>query len=129
MNAIRTSLLVLLMICSLDAPGADRSTNSAGVKLPQGMPIYGKVGAVDKQARTITLEGKEKARLFYLSPSTRVHRDKTPAKLEDVAIGQWIGGFARPDADGRPTLVSLNLAVTQRRSTATNAPASSPPKK
>jgi len=92
------------------------------MKKPQGMPFYGKVSAFDKQS--ITLDGKEKKRIFYLTPVTRVHRDKTPARLEEVVVGQWVGGFVRPDTDGRPTVVTLNLAVEQRGSpvkTATNA--------
>jgi hypothetical protein len=94
------------------------------MKLPQGMPFYGKVASVDKQLQILTLDGKEKTRLFYLTPATRIHRDKRPAKIEEVAVGQWVGGFVRPDAEGRPTVVSLNLAVEQRGPSprATNAP-------
>jgi hypothetical protein len=93
----------------------------------KGMPFYGKVGAIDKAAGTLALEGKEKKRLFYLTSSTKIHRDKLPAKVEEVAVGQWVGGFVRPDAAGRPVVENLNLAVTQRNvgSTGTNGVRSS----
>jgi hypothetical protein len=119
--------LVLFTVSSFCVHAADikSSTNTAAPKMPQGMPVYGKVGAIDKQAGTITLQGKEKVRIFYLTSQTRVHRDGQPAKLEEVVIGQWIGGYARPDANGRSTLSTLNLAVVQKTPAAgaTNSPA------
>ena len=119
--------LVLLAVSSFCVHGADAksSTNTAAPKLPPGTPVYGKVGAVDKQAGTVTLQGKEKARVFHITPQTKVHRDGKPARLEEVVIGQWIGGYARPDASGRSTLSTLNLEVVQKSPAvgATNSPA------
>ena len=93
------------------------------------MPFYGKLGAIDKSAQTITLDGKEKKRIFHLAPSTRIHRDKQPATFDDLVIGQWVGGFVRPDPNGRPTVVTLNLAVVQRGAgpASTNAVNKPPP--
>ena len=114
-----TSIALLLLsawFClNVSAAETKATTNaSAAPKLPKGMPVYGKVGAIDKQASTITLQGKEKVRIFYFTPQTRVHRDGKPAKLDEVVIGQWIGGYARPDAQGRATLSTLNLEVVQK---------------
>ena len=118
---------VLLTVSSFCVHAADTksSTNTAAPKLPPGMPVYGKVGAIDKQAGTIALQGKEKVRTFYVTSQTKVHRDGKPAKLEEVIIGQWIGGYARPDVNGRSTLSTLNLEVVQRTpaGAATNSPA------
>ena len=36
------------------------------------------------RSNTITLQGKERVRIFYITPQTRVHRDGKPAKLEEV---------------------------------------------
>ena len=125
-----TSIALLLSsaLCCLNANAAETkpATNATATpKLPNGMPVYGKVGAIDKQASTITLQGKEKVRIFCITPQTRIHRDGKPAKLEEVVIGQWIGGYARPDAQGRATLSTLNLEVVQKTPNAggTNAPA------
>jgi hypothetical protein len=114
---------VLLVLASTVLVQSAERTNTPPAKIPQGMPFYGKVHSVDKQLQILTLDGKEKTRLFYLTPATRIHRDKRPAKLDEVVIGQWVGGYVRPDAEGRPTVVTLNLAVEQRKSspTATNA--------
>jgi hypothetical protein len=122
-----SAALTLLAVFYLCAHAADTksSTNTAAPKLPPGMPVYGKVGAIDKQAGTVTLQGKEKVRIFYITPQTKVHRDGKPAKLEEVVIGQWIGGYARPDANGRSTLSTVNLEVVQKTPAtgATNSPA------
>jgi hypothetical protein len=119
---------VLLTAFQLTAVGAEQkpSAGGAGTKpeaanKAKGMPFYGKVGTIDKAAGTLTLDGKEKKRLFYLTSSTRIHRDKQPAKLEEVAVGQWVGGFVRPDAGGRPMVETLNLAVVQRSSPGSSA--------
>jgi hypothetical protein len=122
------AVLVLAVLCCFVGVAAETkpATNAAATpKLPNGMPVYGKVGAIDKQASTITLQGKEKVRIFYITPQTRVHRDGKPAKLEEVVIGQWIGGYARPDAQGRATLSTLNLEVVQKtpNAGAANTPA------
>lgn len=110
-------ILALLAISTLTGAAAESNPNAASAPrhLPQGLPVYGKVGSIDKEAKTITLEGKEKVRIFYVTPATRVHRAKRPAKFEEVVVGQWIGGYARPDANGRATLATLNLGVTQRK--------------
>jgi hypothetical protein len=131
MKIIRLSLVcILLAAFQLTASGAEPKPAPGGIggkpeaaaKKAKGLPFYGKVGAIDRAANTLTLEGREKTRLFYLTSATRVRRDKQPATLEDVAVGQWVGGFVRPDAGGRPVVETLNLAVVQRNSgsTATN---------
>ena len=118
------ALFALLTFCTV-AADVNSATNAAKPKLPAGMPIYGKVGAIDKGAGTITLQSTQKVRIFYVTPQTRVHRDGRPAKLDEVMIGQWIGGYARPDAEGRSTLSTLNLDVVQRTpgGGGTNSPA------
>jgi len=130
MTTIRLILSVTLA-CSIFASHAadQKATNAPAAKLPQGMPFYGKLGAIDKSAQTISLDGKEKKRIFYITPSTRVHRDKRPATVDDLVVGQWVGGFVRPDPNGRPTVVTLNLAVVQRSggSASTNAVNNRPP--
>jgi hypothetical protein len=125
-TAVLSMLAVLLLVaCPVNSRSAEQKRGTNAVpratekeEKPRGMPFYGKVGAVDTQARTISLVSTEKVRLYHLTPSTRIHRDNVPAKLEDITIGQWIGGFVRPDENGRPAVVTLNLAVVQRNSPA-----------
>ena len=43
------------------------------------MPFHGKVSAIDKTAKTIALEGKEKNRTFQITSSTKITKDGKPA--------------------------------------------------
>ncbi len=115
MKTLIASVALVLTSILLTRSAEVTRTNTPPVKIPQGMPFYGKVASLDKQLQILTLDGKEKTRLFYLTPATRIHRDKRPAKLDEVVIGQWVGGYVRPNAEGRPTIVTLNLSVEQRK--------------
>src|SRR6059036_2863763 len=79
----------------------------------RSIPFNGKVGAVDKAAKTVTLEGKEKARIFQVTSETKIHKDKKPATLDDVAVGDRVGGAYRENAEGKMELVSLNTGLPQ----------------
>jgi hypothetical protein len=84
-------------------PGAATS-QTAG----RGLPFHGKIAAVDKAAKTITMEGK-KQRVFHLTPETKINRDNVKASLDAVTVGVEVGGFARELPDGRMNLVTLNI--------------------
>src|SRR5258705_1477721 len=99
MKTLIASVALVLTSILLTRSAEVTRTNTPPVKIPQGMPFYGKVASLDKQLQILTLDGKEKTRLFYLTPATRIHRDKRPAKLDEVVIGQWVGGYVRPNAE------------------------------
>ena len=68
---------------------------------PRGMPFTGKLSAVDKVAKTITIKGKEKERVFHITSQTRIIKAGKPATLEDGVVGEEVGGFAREAAEGK----------------------------
>src|SRR5262245_17946614 len=70
-------------------------------KKARGTPFRGKIGAVDKTAKTITLESKEKPRTFQITSETRMRKDRKPATLDDVQVGDSVGGAARENAEGK----------------------------
>ena len=74
----------------------------------RGLPFHGNVAAVDKAGKTITMRG-EKHRVFYVTPQTKINKDKNPATLNAVAVGDYVGGYAREKADGKLELVTLNV--------------------
>jgi len=67
----------------------------------RGMPFTGKLGAVDKVAKTITIKGKEKDRVFHVTSQTRIVKGGKPATLEDGVVGEEVAGFARESAEGK----------------------------
>ncbi len=78
-------------------------------KKAKGMPFNGKISAIDKPSKTVTLEGKEKSRTFQITSETKITKDKKPATLEDVIIGERVGGYARESTDGKLEVVTLNV--------------------
>jgi len=83
-------------------------------KKARGMPFNGKISAVDKTAKTITLEGKEKNRTFQLTATTKISKEKKPITLEDVTVGDYVGGYARENAEGKLEVVTLNTGLPPR---------------
>jgi len=77
-------------------------------KKARAVPFRGKIGAVDKVAKTVTLESKEKPRTFQITSETKIRKDKKPATLDDVAVGDSVGGSYRENAEGKMEVVSLN---------------------
>ena len=95
------------------APGAKAVAESKG----RGLPFHGTIAAIDKSAKTITMEGK-KQRVFHITAETKIHKDKAVSNLAAVTAGATVGGYAREMPDGKLNLVTLNI----------NSAASKPPK-
>ena len=108
-------LAATLMACPFFSPAADAPTDTPKTeRKARPLPFVGKVGAVDKAAKTITLEGKEKTRVFLITSETKIHKDRKPATLDDVQVGERVSGSARENAAGKKELVSLNVGLAAR---------------
>lgn len=83
---------------------------------PRQMPFRGKVSAVDKTTKTITLEGKENGRTFQITSGTKITKDGKPAVLDDVAVGQSVGGLAKENAAGKWEASTVNLGTNAGKS-------------
>lgn len=82
---------------------------AAEAKQPRPYPFNGKLSAVDKEMKTITIMGKEKNRTLHLDDQTKVVKNEKPASLADATVGEEIAGQLRKTADGKEVLVSLRL--------------------
>ena len=78
------------------------------------MPFRGKVSAVDKTKKTVTLEGKEKGRTFQITSATKITKEGKPALLDDVIVGQTIGGLAKENA-GKWEIVTLSVGANAKK--------------
>ena len=87
----------------VDAPKTEKKAS--------GLPFNGKVSAVDKTAKTITLGETEKARTFQITSETKIFKSKKPATFDDVAVGDQVGGYARKNAEGKSEVVTLNTGL------------------
>src|SRR6266568_4434048 len=75
------------------------------------LPFHGTVSAIDKSAKTITLEEKEKNRAFQVTSATRIHKDGKPATLDEVAVGETARGTYH-EKEGKLELNTLRVGKT-----------------
>jgi hypothetical protein len=71
-------------------------------------PFVGTVKAVDKVAKTITLEG-EKAQTLLVTSETRLVKDDKPVTFDDVPVGESVTGSLRETAEGKLEAIRINV--------------------
>src|SRR6266705_1222784 len=113
--ALLGAFTAFLPMALLAADKPDEAPPVKAEKKARSTPFKGTVSAVDKAAKTVTLEGKEKARVFQVTSTTKIHKDKKPATLDDVAVGDRVGGAYRENAEGKMELVTLNTGLPQAK--------------
>lgn len=79
-----------------------------------GLPFRGKVSAVDKDAKTVSLAGKEKSRTFQITATSKIKKDGKAATLGEVTIGESVGGYALRTESGHPEVVTLNIGKASK---------------
>ena len=105
---IATILALAVLNTSLTAQAADKPAPDKKEKKANHIPFKGKVSAVDKAAKTVTLEGKEKSRTFQVTSETKIHKGEKPATLDDVTVGEVVTG-AYKDNEGKLETLTLNI--------------------
>ena len=79
-------------------------------KAAKATNFSGKLAAIDKQAKTITLDDKDK-RVFQMTSETKVLKgakgSEKPATLEDGTVGEHVTGSWVKAEDGKMALKSL----------------------
>ena len=85
-------------------PAADKPAQNeakeANDKKPAKYPFSGKLAAVDKQAMTLSIAGKEKNRVLHITSETRITKAGKPATLQEGVAGEEVAGQAIKNADG-----------------------------
>jgi maltose-binding protein MalE len=113
-HAVALALLIALAAAaalpSEAAEGRAASTESVEKdKKTVRVPFRGKLAAVDKAAKTLSLEGKEKKRVIHITSETKIMKSGVAATLDDAVIGEEIGGLVVRKGDGREEAVSIRL--------------------
>jgi len=83
----------------------DTNESAKGEKKPGAGPFHGKLAAVDKVAKTITV-GK---RTFQITSETRIKKSGKPATLEDGVVGEPVSGYVKPGAEGKLIATTVNF--------------------
>jgi hypothetical protein len=68
-------------------------------------PFRGKLAAIDKVAKTITV-GK---RTFQITSETKLKKAGKPATLEEGVVGEAVSGYIKPSADGKLVATTVNF--------------------
>ena len=89
-----------------DAPKTERKA--------RGMPLNGKVSAVERTAKTITVGETEKARVLQVTSESKIYKNNKPATFDDVLVGEQIGAYVRPNAEGKLEVVTLKTGLASR---------------
>jgi hypothetical protein len=70
-----------------------------------GLPLGGKISAVDKTAKTITV----RERTFQITSETRISKAGKPATFDDAVVGEEVGlSYIKAD-DGKLTARSVRI--------------------
>ena len=76
-------------------------------KQPKAMPFNGKVKAVDKATKTITID-REKSNNFHVTSHTKIVKAGKPATFDEIAVGEQVGGRTHENS-GKLEAVSLRI--------------------
>ncbi len=74
------------------SPAAKTDSSSATAKPPRPIPFRGTISAVDQSAKTFTIAGKEKSRVFKVTANTVVTKDGQPATMADITENSAVTG-------------------------------------
>ena len=69
-------------------------------KTERAVPFHGMISAVDQTAKTFTIAGKEKARVFKVTDKTVLTKAGAPATMKDVVANEEVRGSYVKAADG-----------------------------
>jgi hypothetical protein len=90
---------------SAKQPAAEKKEPAKAEKKPMPGPFHGKLAAMDKAARTITV-GK---RTFFITAETKIRKGGNPATLDDGVVGEQASGYVKPSEDGKLIATTVNF--------------------
>ncbi len=90
------------------SPAASMAASPAA-KAPRAVPFHGKISAVDKTAKTFSIAGKEKTRVFKIMEATVITKDGNPATMADVVENEDVRGSYWKREDGSLEAKSVKL--------------------
>jgi hypothetical protein len=116
-----TGLPLSLTAQTNDQPATTNKTVvvKKGAKKSAATRFHGKLAAVDKFAKTITVG----TRTFQITSDTKIFKAGKPATLEDGVLGEPASGSFKPTADGKFNATRVTFGL---KSNAKSAPKPAP---
>jgi len=117
--AIQKVMLVALLAAAFALPGSCEAQDKAApkdatskdaaaketVKKPLPGPFHGKLVALDKTAKTITV-GK---RTFQITSESKITKAGKPAQLGDGVVGEEVSGYVKPTDSGKLVATTVHF--------------------
>jgi hypothetical protein len=92
---------------------------SAGAKMVRVIPFHGMISAVDSKAKTFTIAGKDKSRVFKMTDQTAITKSDGAATMKDVTEKEEVRGSYWKEADGSLQAKTVKLGpLTEEEKTA-----------
>ena len=88
------------------------------------MPYHGVISAVDKNAKTFTIEGRGKAHVLKIIDGTPITKNGETAAIDDISKDDEVSGSYLKDSDG--TLLARTVKIGPVKHKATPTPTASP---
>ena len=89
------------------SPAAEASPSAE--KEARAIPYHGTISAVDAGAKTFTITGKVKSRVFKITDKSVLTKAGAPATMQDVTVGELVRGSYLKQADGSMETKSVKL--------------------
>jgi hypothetical protein len=109
------------------SPSASTSPSSSRVKhRPKGLlvPYHGIISAVDKDAKTFTIEGRRESRVLKMIDGTSITKGGETATIDDFNKDDEVSGSYLKDSDG--TLVARTVKIGPVKRKASPTPTATP---
>ena len=88
------------------------------------VPYHGVISAVDKNAKTFTIEGRSKSRVLKIIDGTPITKNGETATIDDINKDDEVSGSYLKDTDG--TLLARTVKIGPIKHKATPTPTASP---
>ncbi len=105
LTASPTQLLAQTNTNKAPAEKKAATKDAAAEKKPVAGPFHGKLAALDKAAKTITV-GK---RTFQVTSETKIHKAGKPATFQEGVVGEEVSGYVKPTDDGKLIATTVNF--------------------
>ena len=88
------------------------------------VPYHGVISAVDKNAKTLTIEGRSKSRVLKIIDGTPITKNGETATIDDINKDDEVSGSYLKDTDG--TLLARTVKIGPVNHKTTPTPTASP---
>lgn len=103
------AILITSTLCAADSAPSPGTTQSPKKTSSHSYPFRGTVDSVDSSAKTITLDGKKSERVLHVTDDSLLEKDGKPAKLDEIASGDYAKGLLSKRDGSREILVKATF--------------------